>query len=151
MTNILSSYIIFKIFLKIFLYLIFLGVRGIGYQGDIAIDDISFTPDCITNGSRPVFPTQPPICGTAQFTCTGSQICIPIGKKCDKVKDCSDGSDEDQNICTGMYHVIFLRKTPRLISHLVSPRNSEDCVSRVLCFIVGSCNYLFSLPMNGYI
>ena len=77
------------------------GVRGISYLGDIAIDDITFTPDCITNGSRPVFPTKPPICGTSQFTCITYQKCIPISQKCDGIKQCVDGSDEDKTLCAG--------------------------------------------------
>eukprot|EP00794_Sanderia_malayensis_P017044 gene17044-18759_t len=77
------------------------GVRGRGYQGDIAIDDISFTPDCITNGTRPVFPTKAPICGTAQFTCKSTQNCIPASLKCNGHNDCADGSDESTTMCSG--------------------------------------------------
>lgn len=76
-------------------------VAGNGKLGNIAIDDISLTPDCVINNDP--FPTVTPMptttttprCASDQFECKGwSSQCINASKVCDFVSDCSDGSDE---------------------------------------------------------
>ena len=41
-----------------------------------------------------------PPCTASEFRCTSGQ-CIPMEKKCDRVPECGDLSDE--NNCTGMF------------------------------------------------
>lgn len=72
------------------------GVRGNGYHGDIAIDDISFTPGCQVGSyyTLPIIHTTPnPQCGTGKLPCSNG-VCIPWNNFCNFKKDCSDGSDE---------------------------------------------------------
>ena len=38
-----------------------------------------------------------------RFRCLKDQTCIPLHKRCNGIKDCTDGWDEDAAIC-GMYH-----------------------------------------------
>ncbi|CAF4758951.1 unnamed protein product, partial [Rotaria socialis] len=79
------------------------GVVGIGYMGDIGLDDTVFTPECsaYTSSELPITtitttqaPTPCPI--AAQFRCTGTDICIDQNKICDFTADCPDASDEDR-------------------------------------------------------
>ncbi len=71
----------------------------------IAVDDISFTPECILSTStlapgqssttpRPIV-TSPNPCGT-QFRCKTSGQCIDTTKVCNFHNDCADGSDEKE-------------------------------------------------------
>ena len=73
---------------------------GNGYQGDIAIDDISFDgcspywgkfPDTIPTT---VPPTTTSACSFGQFYCSKDSKCILSEQKCDFYKDCTDGQDE---------------------------------------------------------
>ncbi|XP_077010524.1 MAM and LDL-receptor class A domain-containing protein 1 isoform X2 [Tamandua tetradactyla] len=57
----------------------------------IALDDISFTPECVSGG--PVAP-QPSSCAADQFSCIYTPQCIPLSGKCNGQEDCLDGSDE---------------------------------------------------------
>ncbi|KAI3355325.1 hypothetical protein L3Q82_018179, partial [Scortum barcoo] len=59
---------------------------------DIALDDISFTEECVTGG--PVTP-QPLTCGVDQYRCSYSFQCIPESWRCDGELDCADRSDEE--------------------------------------------------------
>ncbi|XP_028288906.1 MAM and LDL-receptor class A domain-containing protein 1 isoform X2 [Parambassis ranga] len=59
---------------------------------DIALDDISYTAECIVGG--PVTP-QPLTCAADQFQCMYSFQCIPESWWCDKEMDCADHSDEE--------------------------------------------------------
>ncbi|KAM7390330.1 hypothetical protein PAMA_008482 [Pampus argenteus] len=59
---------------------------------DIALDDISYTTECMVGG--PVTP-EPLTCGGDQFQCTHSFQCIPESWRCDEELDCADQSDED--------------------------------------------------------
>ncbi|XP_039982288.1 MAM and LDL-receptor class A domain-containing protein 1 [Xiphias gladius] len=59
---------------------------------DIALDDISYTEECVVGG--PVTP-QPLTCGVDQFQCVYSFQCIPKSWWCDREPDCADQSDEE--------------------------------------------------------
>ncbi|XP_014185803.1 MAM and LDL-receptor class A domain-containing protein 1 [Haplochromis burtoni] len=59
---------------------------------DIALDDISYTAECIVG--EPVTP-QPLTCGVNQFQCAYSFQCIPESWLCDTEPDCADKSDEE--------------------------------------------------------
>lgn len=82
-----------------------LATRGKGYQGDIAIDDLSIAvkPGCqLYSGSLPSpgstvapFTTAAPNnCLPSQFACVSDGKCITLGQVCDFNLDCADGSDE---------------------------------------------------------
>jgi hypothetical protein len=75
---------------------------GDGSRGDIAIDDVSFTPQCVASSiDLPVIPTliptnqptQVPPCGPGEFMCNNGQ-CLPVSVRCDGNPDCSDTSNE---------------------------------------------------------
>ncbi|XP_032360131.1 MAM and LDL-receptor class A domain-containing protein 1 isoform X1 [Etheostoma spectabile] len=59
---------------------------------DIALDDISYTAECMVQG--PVTP-RPLTCGVDQYQCTYSYQCIPESWRCDREMDCADQSDEE--------------------------------------------------------
>ncbi|XP_044033161.1 MAM and LDL-receptor class A domain-containing protein 1 isoform X1 [Siniperca chuatsi] len=59
---------------------------------DIALDDISYTAECMVEG--PVTP-RPLTCGVDQYQCTYSFQCIPESWRCDGELDCADQSDEE--------------------------------------------------------
>ncbi|MED6241954.1 hypothetical protein ATANTOWER_030718 [Ataeniobius toweri] len=59
---------------------------------DIALDDISYTAECMVGG--PVTP-QPLTCDAEQFQCAYSFQCIPKSWWCDGLPDCTDQSDEE--------------------------------------------------------
>lgn len=73
------------------------GKVGPSFQGDIAIDDTSFTPGCkfggVIPGAPTVSPTQTGPCSSG-FACDGGTKCIPMTSVCNFVKDCNDNSDE---------------------------------------------------------
>ncbi|XP_066047695.1 MAM and LDL-receptor class A domain-containing protein 1 [Chamaea fasciata] len=58
---------------------------------EFALDDISFTPECIDGGSAV---PRPPACSGDEFPCAYVQQCLPRGARCDGVEECTDGSDE---------------------------------------------------------
>ncbi|KAM8881350.1 MAM and LDL-receptor class A domain-containing protein 1 [Synchiropus picturatus] len=59
---------------------------------NIALDDISYTLECISGG--PVTP-QPPTCRVDHFQCAHRFECLPQAWQCDREPDCADGSDEE--------------------------------------------------------
>jgi hypothetical protein len=65
-------------------------------EGIIAIDDISFSPEC-TISSLPmeviVTTTKAPVCGTTGYKCSNNK-CINMTQLCDFVQDCPSGEDE---------------------------------------------------------
>nr|XP_006821080.1 PREDICTED: apical endosomal glycoprotein-like [Saccoglossus kowalevskii] len=86
---------------------VFEGVAGDSYYGNIALDDITFTTSCsLSSISRlptappttpPPFPpstTLHPACETGEFYCTADNVCIAPQSVCDFYSDCSDGQEE---------------------------------------------------------
>ncbi|XP_055997740.1 MAM and LDL-receptor class A domain-containing protein 1-like [Ostrea edulis] len=71
---------------------IFEATRGDQDHSDIAIDDVSFTPECGT-GAPPTAPSHK-VCYQGKFFCAPKDVCFPNSWKCDGVQDCPDGSDE---------------------------------------------------------
>ncbi|XP_074549659.1 MAM and LDL-receptor class A domain-containing protein 1 isoform X2 [Halichoeres trimaculatus] len=59
---------------------------------DIALDDISYTADCMEEGPL----TPPPLtCAVDHYRCVYSFQCIPESWRCDGEPDCADQSDEE--------------------------------------------------------
>ncbi|KAJ4920097.1 hypothetical protein JOQ06_027963 [Pogonophryne albipinna] len=70
------------------------GTVGDDFNGDIAIDDLSFL-DCEPHDVTTPPPTvRPHVCPDGQFACGSFRECVPDSKVCDFSLDCSDGSDE---------------------------------------------------------
>uniref|UniRef100_A0A8C5MKX6 MAM and LDL receptor class A domain containing 1 n=1 Tax=Leptobrachium leishanense TaxID=445787 RepID=A0A8C5MKX6_9ANUR len=63
---------------------------GSDKMADIAIDDISFTPECYFEGS----PTPHPTCPPESFLCFYEKNCVPLSANCNGTEECMDGSDE---------------------------------------------------------
>ncbi|XP_068566038.1 MAM and LDL-receptor class A domain-containing protein 1 isoform X1 [Cebidichthys violaceus] len=59
---------------------------------DVALDDISYTAECVVEG---LVTPQPLTCGADQHQCTYSYQCIPESWTCDGELDCADQSDEE--------------------------------------------------------
>lgn len=75
---------------------IFEATRGDQGNSDIAVDDVSFTPECST-GVSPASPSHT-VCYQGTFYCAPLKQCYPNDWKCDGTLDCPDGSDEP-NTC----------------------------------------------------
>lgn len=71
------------------------GTVGEKIVGDVSIDDISFTPNCVPVHMLPASTTSPPPgnCHENEFECKSSE-CIPSTSVCDFRYDCMDSSDE---------------------------------------------------------
>lgn len=74
------------------------GVVGPSFYSDIALDDISMTPECEESGnSLPGGTTMPSTtpgpCGPNKYTCNNS-LCYSASQRCNFVDDCGDGTDE---------------------------------------------------------
>eukprot|EP00057_Strongylocentrotus_purpuratus_P001199 XP_001196354.2 PREDICTED: MAM and LDL-receptor class A domain-containing protein 1 isoform X1 [Strongylocentrotus purpuratus] len=73
------------------------GSIGTTTDGDMALDDISLTPECVPAAeSLPEIPTVPP----TQVTCTGGQLpcnmgCINESSYCDFKHDCLPGQEDE--------------------------------------------------------
>ncbi|CAF4840990.1 unnamed protein product, partial [Rotaria sp. Silwood1] len=76
------------------------GVRGASYEGDIGVDDTSFTPGCqvqITATLPPIVysTTQSPYCNSTHSHClTNTRQCLPKDQFCNFNVDCTDQTDE---------------------------------------------------------
>ncbi|XP_065198014.1 MAM and LDL-receptor class A domain-containing protein 2-like [Sycon ciliatum] len=64
---------------------VFEGKRGVSFNSDIAIDDITFV-NCVPGAAK--------TCLVSEFTCLSQLDCVPLSKRCDGELDCSDHSDE---------------------------------------------------------
>jgi hypothetical protein len=78
---------------------VFEGVVGDGFRGDIALDDLSLTPECEPTPSgmlpgQPTGPTPTPgVCGANMFSCNNTKCYSPI-QMCNFFDDCGDKTDE---------------------------------------------------------
>ncbi|CAF1456361.1 unnamed protein product, partial [Rotaria sordida] len=76
------------------------GVRGSGYEGDIGVDDTTFTPGCQLQiiATLPPFvysTTQSPYCNATHSHCTqNTRQCIPKDQFCNFNIECTDQTDE---------------------------------------------------------
>lgn len=74
------------------------GKRGTSYRGDISIDDVSFSGDCVVDSTatldpRPITPSPPPGCPSGKFSCNDG-TCISADDVCNFKEDCDNGYDE---------------------------------------------------------
>lgn len=80
---------------------VIVGVRGLGPAGDIAIDDITFSPGCVISNDTLPTATQAPVTtptspckDSSMWQCRDRSHCIPVAQVCDFVYQCSDHTDE---------------------------------------------------------
>ena len=69
------------------------GEVGVPIDGDLALDDFSFTPECKLHNPPPKSTPSPSDCEIWEFEC-GSSECIHENQVCDFIENCFDGSDE---------------------------------------------------------
>eukprot|EP00057_Strongylocentrotus_purpuratus_P008856 XP_011663330.1 PREDICTED: uncharacterized protein LOC584152 [Strongylocentrotus purpuratus] len=88
---------------------VFEGVRGSTNLGDIALDDITFTPECVESKEplppADVIPTQPNHCELGMRPCDIDQ-CIDESYYCDFNPDCPVGG-EDELYCRKNFTKLF--------------------------------------------
>ncbi|XP_069847836.1 MAM and LDL-receptor class A domain-containing protein 1 [Dipodomys merriami] len=97
----------------------------------IALDDISFTPECMSGGGPGTM--QPSLCEADQFTCIYTLQCTPGSGKCDGLEDCIDGSDE-MDCSTG--------PSSQLCGDMEFQCSASQCIpSLLLCDGVADCHF----------
>lgn len=115
-------------------------IRSMGPEGDVAIDDLTFSDSCSLGGntttstSTPTMsPTTPGVCSDQQFQC-GDLQCIPKEQICDFRPQCHDASDEQGCIASCSFDkgssgdICFWkeRKPDKLDWILARRNNSQD-------------------------
>uniref|UniRef100_A0A8W4F8M9 MAM and LDL receptor class A domain containing 1 n=2 Tax=Sus scrofa TaxID=9823 RepID=A0A8W4F8M9_PIG len=96
----------------------------------IALDDISFTPECEFGGPVTI---QPSPCEADQFSCIYTLQCVPLSGKCNGQEDCLDGSDEMD--CS-------LDPPPQLCGQMEFLCSTNECIpSLLLCDGVPDCRF----------
>lgn len=96
----------------------------------IALDDISFTPECVFGGLVPI---QPSLCEAGQFSCIYAVQCVPLARKCNGQEDCTDGSDEMD--CP-------ISPLPQLCGQTEFQCSTHECIpSLLLCDGVPDCYF----------
>ncbi|XP_054550654.1 MAM and LDL-receptor class A domain-containing protein 1 [Talpa occidentalis] len=96
----------------------------------IALDDISFTPECVFGGPVVI---QPSLCEDEQFSCIYTPQCVTLSRKCNGQDDCTDGSDEMD--CP-------LIPPPQLCDEMEFQCSPNECVpSLLLCDGVSDCRF----------
>ncbi|XP_014681010.1 PREDICTED: MAM and LDL-receptor class A domain-containing protein 1-like isoform X2 [Priapulus caudatus] len=75
------------------------GAVGLSYHSDIALDDLSMTPECVVSdnplpGGTTAASTTPGACGADKYTCNNT-LCYSAAQRCNFVDDCGDNSDEE--------------------------------------------------------
>lgn len=56
------------------------------------------------------FSSAPKTCSPKQFVCKDGVTCISKGWRCDREKDCPDGSDEEPDVCKRCYGLSLARQ-----------------------------------------
>lgn len=96
----------------------------------IALDDITFTPECPSGGPALL---QPSLCEEDQFACFYAIQCVPASEKCNGREDCTDGSDEID--CSPS-------PSPQLCSNTEFQCSESQCIpSLLLCDGVADCHF----------
>ncbi|XP_022096511.1 MAM and LDL-receptor class A domain-containing protein 1-like isoform X2 [Acanthaster planci] len=121
-------------------------------DGNIAVDDVSFTPACKVSGDgllQPPTTSAPPVsgvtpvtCGKDKFKCSADNKCIPLSAVCDSREQCSDGEDE-QNCWNGT-STVPPKETP-------SPRNDQSNVAIIIISVIGSVFILVLLVIIAFL
>ncbi|CAF1046788.1 unnamed protein product [Didymodactylos carnosus] len=75
------------------------GVRGLSYEGEIGVDDTSFTPGCrlqsqVTLPPHSYSTTASPYCNSTHSHCEIGKQCIPKDQFCNFNIECTDQTDE---------------------------------------------------------